>query len=68
MTHNKKKSILEIVFIFNEDPVGNQDARLVFQLCGMTEGHVSVSQGLTKYGSLEKGMANHFNILALRIP
>ena len=30
--------------------------------------HVPSGQGLTKLGPLEKGMANHFSILALRIP
>ena len=38
------------------------------QLCGEAEGHVFVSQGLTKFGLLEKGMANHISILALRTP
>ena len=27
---------------------------------------VSASQGLTKHGPLEKGMANHFSVLVLR--
>ena len=34
----------------------------------LAERHVPLSQGWTKRGPLEKGMANHFGILALRIP
>ena len=40
----------------------------VLQLHGTAEGHVPASQGLTKRGPLEKGMANHSSILALRTP
>ena len=32
------------------------------------DGRVMVERGLTECGSLEKGMANHFSILALRTP
>ena len=57
------------VYTFNEDQQwDNQGARHLIQLCGVAEGHVSASQGLTKRGPLEKGMANHFSILALRTP
>ena len=57
------------VYTFTEDQQwGNQGARHLISLCGVTEGHVSASQGLTKRGPLEKGMANHFSILALRTP
>ena len=33
---------------------------------GATEWHVPASQGLTRCGPLEKEVANHFRILALR--
>ena len=46
----------------------NKDTRNVIQLCGAAEGHVPASQGLTKCGPLEKGMANHFSIFAMRNP
>ena len=35
-------------------------------LCRATENGQVMVGGLTKRGKLEKGMANHFNILALR--
>ena len=38
------------------------------QLCGVAEGHVPATQGLTKRGPLEKGMADYFSILAFRTP
>ena len=57
------------VYTFNEDQQwGNQGARHLIWLCGVAEGHVSAGQGLTKHGPLEKRMANHFSILALRTP
>ena len=46
----------------------NQGAGHVLQLRGAVEGPVPASQGLTKGGPLEKGIANHFSILALRTP
>ena len=44
----------------------NQGVGHVLQLRGAVEGHVPASQGLTKSGPLEKGITNHFSILALR--
>ena len=38
----------------------------VLWLHAAAAGLVPASQGLTKHGPLEKGMASHFNILALR--
>ena len=35
---------------------------------GNAEGQVPDSHGLIKSGPLEKGMANHFSVLALRTP
>ena len=53
--------------MLNEDQQWvNQGAGHVLQLHGVAEGHVPASQGLTKCGPLEKGMANHFSILVLR--
>ena len=46
----------------------SQSTRHVFQLCGEARGHVRATNGLTKCDPLEKGMANHFSILALRAP
>ena len=46
----------------------NQGAGHVVRLPGTAEGHVPTSQGLTKRDPLEKGVENHFGILALRIP
>ena len=46
----------------------NQCAAHVVQLGGEAERHVFVSQGLTKFGLLEKRMANHISIVALRTP
>ena len=46
----------------------NEDQQWDNQLRGAAEGHVPASQGLTKHGPLEKGIANHFIILALRTP
>ena len=46
----------------------NQGTGHVLWLHGAAEGHISASLGETKCGPLEKGIANHFNILALRTP
>ena len=46
----------------------NQGTGHVLWLHGAAEGHISASLGQTKCGSLEKGIANHFSILALRTP
>ena len=46
----------------------NQGTGHVLQLRGTAEGHVPASQGLTRHGPLETGMANHSSILALRTP
>ena len=55
--------------MLNEDQQwDNQGTRHVTQLHGVAEGHVIVSQGLTKHGPSDKGMANLFIILALRTP
>ena len=35
----------------------------VLWLCGAAKVHVPDSQGLTKHGSLENGMANYFSFL-----
>ena len=52
------------VHTLNEDQQwNNQGTRRVVLLHGVAEGHVPGSQGLTKRGPLEKGMANHFSIL-----
>ena len=40
--------------------------RHTIQLRGVAEGHVPASQGLTKRSPPEKGIANHFSILASR--
>ena len=57
------------VHTLNEDQQwNNQGTRHVVLLRGVAEGHVPGSQGLTKRGPLEKGMANHFSILALITP
>ena len=54
-------------YTLNEDQQwDNQSARHVIQLHEVAEGHVSASQGRTKYGPVEKGVANHFSILAIR--
>ena len=37
-------------------------------LCRVTQNGCSQGKALTKRGPLEKGMANHFSILALRHP
>ena len=59
--------LLAKVYMLNEDQQWvNQGAGHVLQLHGVAEGHVPASQGLTKCGPLEKGMANHFSILVLR--
>ena len=46
----------------------NQGTGHVLWLHGTAEGHISASLGQTKCGLLDKGIANHFNILALRTP
>ena len=46
----------------------SQSTRHVCQLCGEARGHVPATYGLTKCDPLEKGMENHFSILALRAP
>jgi len=52
-------------FTLNKDHQwDNQSTRHVLQLRGAAEGHVPPSQGRTKHGLLEKGIANHFSILA----
>ena len=56
-------------FTLNKDQQwDNQSTRHVLQLRGAAEGHVPPSQGPTKHGLLEKGIANHFSILALPPP
>ena len=57
------------VYTLNKDQQwDNQGARHIIQLCGAAEGHVPASQGLTKCGPLENGIANHFKIPTLRTP
>ena len=46
----------------------NQGTGHVIQLHWEAKGHVPARQGLTKRGPLEKAMANHLSILALRTP
>ena len=46
----------------------NQGARHVVHLHGVAEGCVTSSQGLTKYGPLDKEVANYFSIFASRTP
>ena len=48
--------------------VGQPGSRHAVRLRGMAAGHVPASQGLTKCGPLEKGLAKHFSILALKTP
>ena len=57
------------VYTLNKDQQwDNQGARHIIQLCGAAEGHVPASQGLTKCGPLENGIANHLKIPTLRTP
>ena len=57
------------VYTLNENQQwDSQGTGHVLQLRGTAEGHVPASQGLTRRGPLETGMANHSNILALRTP
>ena len=57
---------VEVCTLNKDQQWDNKDTRNVIQLCAAAEGHVPASQGLTKYGPVEKGMANHFSILSLR--
>ena len=43
----------------------NQGTGLVIHLCGVTDGYIPASQGLTKCGQLEMELSNHFSIFAL---
>ena len=45
-----------------------QGAKHVVHLHGVAEGYVTDSQGLTKYGPLDKEVANYFSIFASRTP
>ena len=45
-----------------------QDTGHVFHLSEAAEGHGPGSQVLTKCGPLQKGMGNHFSVLAWRTP
>ena len=57
------------VYTLNENQQwDSQGTGHVLELHGTAEGHVPASQGLTKRAPLEKGMANHFSILAVRTP
>ena len=57
------------VYTLNKDQLwDNKGTQHATRLYGTAEGYVPASQGLTKCDPLEKGMANHYNILALRIP
>ena len=57
------------VYTLSEDQQwDNQGAGHVIQLHGAAEVHAPSSQGLTKRGPLEKGLANHLSIPALRTP
>ena len=57
------------VYMLNEDHQwDNRGTRHTIRLRGVAEGHVPASQGLTKHGPPEKGIANHFSILASRTP
>ena len=57
------------VYTLNEDMHWeNQGAAHVSYVVRLKGRHVFVSQGLTKFGLLEKGIANHISILALRTP
>ena len=46
----------------------NHATEHVLQLRETAEGHGPATHGLTEHNPLEKRMANHFSILALRIP
>ena len=53
--------------MLNEDQQWkNQGTGHVVPLHASSEGHVPVSQGLTKRAPLEKDIANHFRIIASR--
>ena len=57
------------VYMLNQDQQwDNQSTKHVIQLRWAAEGHVPVSEGLTKRGPLEKIMENHFSIFSLRTP
>ena len=67
-TVNNIQQLVKVYTLNKDQQWDNQNARHVIQLRGAAEGHVLASQGLTKCGPLEKGMANHFSILVLRTP